>query len=71
MLIAANYQGRQQAQALGWLGASEAMGGMIALLVAGSLGTWIGWRYPFALLAVFGGVFVLARRLDPARANAT
>ena len=27
VLIAANYRGRQQAQALGWLGASEAMGG--------------------------------------------
>ena len=27
VLIAANYQGRQQAQALGWLGAAEAMGG--------------------------------------------
>jgi MFS family permease len=66
VLIAANYQGRQHAQALGWLGASEAMGGVVAFLVAGSLGTWIGWRYPFALLAVFGaGVFVLARRLSP------
>jgi MFS family permease len=52
MLIAANYRGRQQAQALGWLGASEAMGGVVAFLVAGSLGTWIGWRYPFALLVV-------------------
>lgn len=66
VLIAANYQGRQQAQALGWLGASEAMGGAIAFVVAGSLGTWIGWRYPFALLALFGaGVLVLARRLNP------
>ncbi|MBV8935068.1 MAG: MFS transporter, partial [Alphaproteobacteria bacterium] len=47
VLIAANYRGRQQTQALGWLGASEAMGGVVAFLVAGSLGTWIGWRYPF------------------------
>lgn len=30
VLIAANYRGRQQAQALGWLGASEAMGGVVA-----------------------------------------
>jgi len=66
VLIAANYQGRQQAQALGWLGASEAMGGVVAFLVAGSLGTWIGWRYPFALLAVLGaGVFFLGRHLNP------
>jgi MFS family permease len=66
VLIAANYQDRQQAQALGWLGASEAMGGVVAFLVAGSLGTWIGWRYPFALLAVLGaGVFFLGRQLNP------
>jgi predicted MFS family arabinose efflux permease len=66
VLIAANYQGRQQAQALGWLGASEAMGGVVAFLVAGSLGTWIGWRYPFALLAVLGaGVLFLGRQLNP------
>ena len=30
VLIAANYQGRQQAQAIGWLGALEAMGGVLA-----------------------------------------
>jgi len=66
VLIAANYQGRQQAQALGWLGASEAMGGVVAFLVAGSLGTWIGWRYPFALLAILGaGVFFLGSQLNP------
>jgi MFS family permease len=45
VLIATNYKGRQQAQALGWLGAAEAMGGVFAFLVAGFLGTWIGWRY--------------------------
>jgi MFS family permease len=66
VLIAANYRGRQQAQALGWLGASEAMGGVVAFLVAGSLGTWIGWRYPFALLVVLAaGVFVLSKQLNP------
>jgi MFS family permease len=66
VLIAANYHGRQQAQALGWLGASEAMGGVVAFLVAGSLGTWIGWRYPFGLLVVLAAcIFVLGKRLDP------
>jgi MFS family permease len=66
VLIAANYHGRRQAQALGWLGASEAMGGVVAFLVAGSLGTWIGWRYPFGLLAALaGGVFVLGKQLNP------
>jgi MFS family permease len=66
VLIAANYQGRQQAQALGWLGASEAMGGVLAFLVAGSLGTWLGWRYPFGLLVVLAGcVLILSRQLQP------
>jgi predicted MFS family arabinose efflux permease len=66
VLIAANYRSRQQAQALGWLGASEAMGGVVAFLVAGSFGTWIGWRYPFGLLAALAaGVFVLSKQLDP------
>ena len=64
VLIAANYQGRQRVQALGWLGASEAMGGVVAFLVAGSLGTWIGWRYRFALLAGVG-VFSLGGYLNP------
>src|SRR5215469_6596276 len=58
VLIAANYRGRRQTQALGWLGASEAMGGVLAFLVAGSLGTWIGWRYPFGLLVLLAaGIF--------------
>jgi MFS family permease len=42
------------------------MGGVAAFLVAGSLGTWIGWRYPFGLLAILAAcVFVLGKRLDP------
>ena len=66
VLIAANYQGRQRAQALGWLGASEAMGGVLAFLVAGFLGTWIGWRYPFGLLGMLAaGVFLRSRQLKP------
>ena len=66
VLIAANYRGRQQTQALGWLGASEAMGGVVAFLVAGSLGTWIGWRYSFGLLAVLAaGVFLMSKQLNP------
>jgi MFS family permease len=66
VLIAANYQGRQQAQALGWLGASEAMGGVLAFLVAGFLGTWIGWRYPFGLLGILAAsVFLLSKQLNP------
>src|SRR5215471_19107631 len=66
VLIAANYQGRRQAQAIGWLGASEAMGGVLAFLIAGFLGTWIGWRYSFGVLGVLAaGVLLLGKRLSP------
>src|SRR6516164_291326 len=66
LLIAANYQGRRQAQAIGWLGASEAMGGVLAFLIAGFLGTWIGWRYSFGVLGVLAaGVLLLSKRLSP------
>src|SRR5215472_13396283 len=37
VLIAANYQGKRQAQAIGWLGASEAMVGVLGVLAAGVL----------------------------------
>jgi MFS family permease len=66
VLIATNYKGGQQAQALGWLGAAEAMAGVLAFLVAGSLGTWIGWRYAFGLLVVLAGcVLMLSKQLKP------
>ena len=66
VLVATNYQGRERARALGWLGGAEAMGGVLAFLVAGSLGTWLGWRYPFGLLVLLaGGVFILSRQLQP------
>lgn len=50
MLIASNYKGRQQAKALGMLGSAQAFAGLSGFLVAGMLGTWVGWRYTFALL---------------------
>lgn len=42
VLIAGNYQGRQKAQALGWLGGAQAMGLVLAFLIAGALATWVG-----------------------------
>jgi MFS family permease len=50
VLIANNYRGRQQAQALGFLGGVGAIAGVLAFFIAGTLGTWIGWRYAFGLL---------------------
>src|SRR5690606_7211439 len=52
VLIADNYRGRQQAKALGWLGGAQALGVVLAFLIAGSLAVWPGWRFTFGLLAL-------------------
>lgn len=66
VLIGTHYHGVQQARALAWLAASQAIATAVALLVAGAIGTWLGWRYAFALLALLAGVvFLLSRRLRP------
>lgn len=66
VLIAGNYQGRQKAQALGWLGGAQAMGLVLAFLIAGALATWVGWRFTFTLLALLAvGIFWLSGRLRP------
>jgi MFS family permease len=52
VLIAANYRDRQQAKALGVLAGAPAMSGALAFFIAGFLGTFLSWRYSFALLAV-------------------
>ncbi len=67
VLIADNYKGNQQQKALGWLGGAPAMGIVLAFLIAGSLATWVGWRFMFALLvALSAGVYRLGARLNPA-----
>ena len=56
VLIAENYQGPQQEKALGWLGGAQAMGIVLAFLIAGAVSTWIGWRFTFVLLAILAAV---------------
>lgn len=64
VLVSNTYQGRQQEQALGWLGGAPAMGIVLAFLVAGSLATWVGWRFMFGLLvALAAGLYKLGDRL--------
>jgi MFS family permease len=66
-LIAANYQGKQQAAAIGMLGAASGIGGAAALLVAGFVGAALGWRVPFwILVALAAVVLLLSLRLKPA-----
>jgi predicted MFS family arabinose efflux permease len=65
-LIAENYRGRQQATALGALGSARAAAGVLAFVIGGVLGTYIGWRPAFGILiAVSAIVFFLSFRLKP------
>jgi MFS family permease len=66
VLIAANFSGKQQAQALGILAGSPAMAGAVAFFVAGFLATALSWRISFGLLTVLSViVFILSFRLKP------
>jgi predicted MFS family arabinose efflux permease len=65
-LIAENYQGNQQATALGALGSARAGAGVLAFLIGGVLGTYIGWRPVFGILILVSAlVLVLSFRLKP------
>jgi MFS family permease len=64
VFIAANFKGRQQAQAIGFLAAAIPAAGVLALLIAGTFATTIGWRYSFALIVVLAAVnLVLSFRI--------
>lgn len=66
VLIANNYKGKQQAQALGILGAVQAITTVTAFFLAGALGTWIGWRWAFGIIIPFTAVVLLmSMRLKP------
>jgi predicted MFS family arabinose efflux permease len=61
VLVAASYKGERRAKALGWLGAAHSVGIVPALLIAGGLATWAGWRYTFGLLVLVSlGVYALS-----------
>lgn len=65
-LIAHHYRGQQQATALGTLGSARAGAGVVAFLLGGVLGTFVGWRPLFGLLIVASLVVLfLSRRLTP------
>lgn len=69
-LIAHHYSGPQQATAVGALGSARAGAGVVAFLIGGLLGTFIGWRPVFGILiAVSALVFWLSFRLKPEEAR--
>src|SRR5262245_8862416 len=68
VLLAENYSGAQQAKALGWLGGALAMGIVLAFLIAGMLGAWLGWRLTYGLLVLFaGGIVYLSQHFGESR----
>ncbi len=65
-LIANHYTGKQQAEAVGWLGSARAIAGVLAFLIVGSIATFVSWRLAFGLLVVHALViFVLSFKLKP------
>lgn len=65
-LIAHHYSGQQQATAVGALGSARAGAGVLAFLIGGLLGTFIGRRPVFGILIGASAlVFFLSFRLKP------
>jgi MFS family permease len=64
VFIATNFRGEQQARAIGFLAAAIPAAGVLALLIAGTFASTIGWRYSFALIVLLAGVnLILSFRL--------
>ncbi|MGO4692114.1 MFS transporter [Glaciibacter sp. 2TAF33] len=59
VFIAANFHGEQQAKSIGYLAAAIPAAGVLALLIAGTFASTIGWRYSFALVVVLALVNIL------------
>lgn len=66
VLIADHYKGKQQAQAVGWLGSARAIAGVLAFIIVGSVATFFSWRYAFGLLIAHAtAILLLSFRLKP------
>jgi MFS family permease len=70
VLIANHYRGRQQAEAVGWLGSARAIAGVLAFIIVGGVATWLSWRWAFGLLILHAAaILVLSFRLKPSEAK--
>jgi MFS family permease len=66
VVIASNYKGKQQGQAIGFLASAIPLAQVVSLLIAGALASTVGWRWSFVVLAVLGAVnLLLIGRLAP------
>ena len=59
VFIASNYHGAQQGRAIGLLAAAIPAAGVLALLIAGTFASTIGWRWSFWLIAALGVINLL------------
>lgn len=70
VLIADHYRGKQQAEAVGWLGSARAIAGVLAFVIVGSVATWLSWRYAFGLLILHCvAILALSFKLKPGAAQ--
>ncbi len=66
VMIAVHYRGAQQEQALGPLGAAQAIAGVMAFLIVGLMSVLVGWRWSFGMLVGLGALnLLLSTRLKP------
>jgi MFS family permease len=67
VLIANHYRGKQQAEAVGWLGSARAIAGVLAFTIVGTVATLLSWRLAFGLLIVHAAaILLLSFKLKPA-----
>jgi MFS family permease len=70
VLIANHYRGKQQAEAVGWLGSARAIAGVLAFIIVGTVATMLSWRLAFALLILHAGaILLLSFKLKPSQAR--
>jgi MFS family permease len=66
VLITDNYSGPQQAEAIGLLGGVQAAATVATILIAGTAGTYLGWRYSFGLIIPFAVLtWLMSQKLEP------
>src|SRR5262249_25430705 len=66
VLIANHYRGKQQAEAVGWLGSARAIAGVLGFIIVGSVATWLSWRWAFGLLILHAAaILLLSFKLKP------
>jgi MFS family permease len=70
VLIANHYQGKQQAEAVGWLGSARAIAGVLAFIIVGTVATFLSWRLAFGLLIVHAAaILLLSFKLKPSQSR--